>query len=216
MTLYGQLWLKGASARRRAVTYWWSSYYAIYLRCHPAVKRVGRLRITGRVTWRLHPSSTVELGDELRINSGAEVNAVGGHRRCVIAVLAGGRLRIGARTGISSSTIVCQQQIEIGSDVLIGGDCSVYDSDFHPLEYQTRLHLPAQPGVTKPVSIADGCFLGAHAIVLKGTSLGRASVIGAGSVVSGVIPAKEIWAGSPARRIRALGSSAEHNRTQTV
>ena len=59
-------------------------------------------------------------------------------------------------------------------------------------------------GVTKPVEIKDGVFVGAHSIILKGVTIGEGSIIGAGSVVTKSIPAGEVWAGNPAKFIRKI------------
>ena len=50
-------------------------------------------------------------------------------------------------------------------------------------------------------------FIGAHSIVLKGVTIGKHSVIGAGSVVTKNIPDNEVWAGNPARFIRRLDTA---------
>ena len=47
----------------------------------------------------------------------------------------------------------------------------------------------------RPVVIGEGCFLGANSIILKGTTLGKNVVVGAGSVVSGTFPDNVIIAG---------------------
>lgn len=52
---------------------------------------------------------------------------------------------------------------------------------------------------SEPVVIADDVWIGAKAIVLGGTQIGRAAIVGAGAVVSGVVPPYAIVAGNPAR-----------------
>ena len=54
----------------------------------------------------------------------------------------------------------------------------------------------------RPVVIGEGCFLGANSIILKGTTLGKNVVVGAGSVGSGTFPDNVIIAGNPARIIK--------------
>lgn len=67
---------------------------------------------------------------------------------------------------------------------------------------EERITYP-DPGIKhRPVKIGSGVFVGANSIILKGTTIGDRAVIGAGSVVSGNIPAGEIWAGNPAKKIK--------------
>ena len=118
--------------------------------------------------------------------------------------LRGGILRIGNGTGISNSFITCQKKIEIGNHVLIGANCQIYDTDFHPLESKFRYgDMKDNNWIRRAeVIIEDGVFIGTRCIILKGTRIGTGSIIGAGSVVSGHIPENEIWAGVPARFIK--------------
>lgn len=51
------------------------------------------------------------------------------------------------------------------------------------------------------VIIEDEVWIGVNAIILQGIIIGKGAVIGAGSVVTKNVPAYEIWAGSPARKI---------------
>ena len=54
----------------------------------------------------------------------------------------------------------------------------------------------------RPVVIGEGCFLGANSIILKGTTLGKNVVVGAGRVVSDTFQDNVIIAGNPARIIK--------------
>ena len=54
----------------------------------------------------------------------------------------------------------------------------------------------------RPISIGEGCFIGANCIILKGTVIGNNCVVGAGSVVCGVFPDNVIIAGNPAKIIK--------------
>ena len=57
---------------------------------------------------------------------------------------------------------------------------------------------------TKPILIKEGAFIGAQSIILKGVTIGKHSVVGAGSVVTKDIPDGEIWGGNPAVFIRKV------------
>ena len=51
------------------------------------------------------------------------------------------------------------------------------------------------------VVIEDYAFIGRRSIVLQGCRIGRGAVLGAGSVLTKSVPAFEVWAGNPARKI---------------
>lgn len=164
------------------------------------VIRHGKTTINGRI--KICSEGVCEFGDGIKINSGSNYNIIGGATRTNFIVQPGARLIIGDRTGISNSTIVVKQSVIIGKDVKIGGNCVIYDNDFHSVEYKYRI-LDDDPDIkTKPVEIEDGAFIGAHSIILKGVTIGEKAVIGAGSVVTHSVPAGEVWGGNPAERLK--------------
>ena len=57
---------------------------------------------------------------------------------------------------------------------------------------------------SSPVHIEDNVWVGFDAIILPGTTIGRGSVIGSKSVVSGIIPEYSVVVGNPAKVIRQL------------
>ena len=106
--------------------------------------------------------------------------------------------------GISASAIICNHQITIGNNVVIGGNTVIYDTDFHSLDAEQRRDFEQDRVNARfsPVKIGDNVFIGAHSTILKGVTIGDSSVVGACSVVAKNIPGNEIWAGNPAVFIR--------------
>ena len=156
----------------------------------------------------LPPHRRIRIGDHCRIQSGFAGNPVGGNGRMSLWVGPGASLTLGHRVGLSNSTIVCLQSVTLEDDVFIGGDSKIYDTDFHSLDPRERLS-PGNPGSrTAPVVIRRRAFVGGHSILLKGTSVGEATVVGAGSVVRSAVPALQVWAGNPARFLAPLPASA--------
>ena len=89
--------------------------------------------------------------------------------------------------------------IAIGSGCLIAADVDVTVSDMHPIfDAGSGARINPAAGVV----IADRVWIGQRSLVLKGASIGADTVIGAGSIVTGAIPAGVIAAGNPARVIR--------------
>ena len=104
---------------------------------------------------------------------------------------------------MSGCTIYSMKKIEIGRNTDIGSGCKIIDNDFHPLPYSERYPVERLNMIRKrPILIGEGCFIGANSIILKGTSLGKNVVVGAGSVVCGTFPDNVIIAGNPARIIK--------------
>jgi acetyltransferase-like isoleucine patch superfamily enzyme len=52
------------------------------------------------------------------------------------------------------------------------------------------------------VVVADAAYLGSGALVREGVRIGAGALVGMGSTVLTDVPAGEVWAGSPARRLR--------------
>lgn len=160
------------------------------------------LKIHGRLFCVSNSKNGIVIGENVSINSSRSSNPIGGDTKTTLFAKGAGKIRIGNNCGLSNVTIFANESITIGNNVTIGGNAKIYDSDFHWLDLQRRLN--EKGGETKPVEIKAGVFIGAHAIILKGVTVGEGSIIGAGSVVTKSIPAGEIWAGNPAKFIRKI------------
>lgn len=149
---------------------------------------------------------TCSIGNNLAMNNGPIGNPIGCFERCTFFVDKGARLIIGDNLGISQAAIVCHSSITIGNNVKIGGGASIYDTDFHSIDPDLRANSKTDFAhkVKSPVIIDDNVFIGAHAIILKGVTIGANSIIGSGSVLTKSVPANQIWAGNPAKFIRNL------------
>lgn len=161
-------------------------------------------RIFGMPIIQRHRHSTIALGDGLELRSWYGANPISPNHRVVLSTRsAGASLQLGCNCGLTGAVLVATERVEIGDRVLLGSNCVVTDTDFHPLDPAQReqgfLGLDSQP-----VLIDDDVFVGMNSLVLKGASIGRGSVIGAGSVVTGDVPPGVVAAGNPARVLRSL------------
>jgi acetyltransferase-like isoleucine patch superfamily enzyme len=109
----------------------------------------------------------------------------------------GDRCLIGRGSGI-----VGHLSIEIGNDVWTGHHVYITDQNHGYEDLERPISVQSMP--EKPVRIGDGSWIGYGTVVLPGSDIGRHVVIGANSVVRGVIPDFSIAAGNPARVIREL------------
>ena len=115
----------------------------------------------------------------------------------------GGKIIIGNNASFSNCVLFSEECITIGDEACIGAGCKIYDTDFHSVNPEYRLNGNTKVP-TAPVTIGKRVFLGANVTVLKGVTIGDEAVVGAGSIVTHDSPAREIWAGSPAKFIRKL------------
>lgn len=160
-------------------------------------------RINGKIYMIGKPRS-ISFGDGVRINSSLESNPIGGSARTIIFTKDGASIHIGNNVGMSNCTLFSACKIEVGDNVLIGGNTKIYDTDFHSVKYEDRMEKPDTHIGTVPVKIEDGVFIGAHCIILKGVRIGSKSVVAAGSIVTKDIPSGELWGGVPAKFIKRI------------
>jgi serine acetyltransferase len=106
------------------------------------------------------------------------------------------RIVVGPQTYINRHTFIdASERVEIGSGCMIGPFCYLTDHD-HDLQSNCGALI------SKATIVEKGCWLGAHVTVLKGVTIGAASIVGAGSVVTKSIPPNSVAVGNPARVIR--------------
>lgn len=108
-------------------------------------------------------------------------------------------------------TLVDNNRIDIGSNVLIASDVKIYTAT-HTTDVPGRTNTPEGKATSgsfcrtysRPVTIEDNVWVGGGAILLPGVTIGRNSVIGAGSVVTRSIPQDCVAVGNPCRVIKRL------------
>ena len=159
-------------------------------------------KINGRIF--IINEGKIQIGNNFSANSGKNVNTIGGDTVLRLIVRKNGNLTIGKHVGISNSTIVCKNEIEIGDYVLIGGGCKIWDTDFHSMGSMERMHKGDSKVKSIPISIGNYAFIGGSSTILKGVTIGCHSIVATGSVVTKNIPDNEIWGGNPARYIKTL------------
>ena len=102
-------------------------------------------------------------------------------------------------------TLVDDTHIYVGDYTMLGPNVTIATAG-HPILPELREKAYQY---NSPVHIGRNCWLGAGVIVLPGVTIGDNTVIGAGSVVTGDIPANVVAVGSPCRVLRSIG---EHDR----
>ena len=108
-----------------------------------------------------------------------------------------GMLKIHDGTWISPSTVF---YTHVEAPIVIGAKCDIgpgvkFIPGGHQIGTSSRR---AGKGTAKPIVVEDGCWIGAYTQILGGVTIGKGSVIAAGSVVTRDIKENSLAAGVPA------------------
>lgn len=158
----------------------------------------------GRSVIDISRKSTCFIGNDFIVNSGPLFGI--GDSMSKIIVKEGSQLSIGNSSGISSTTILCNESITIGDFVNVGAGTMINDSNHHSIDWKVREdraldQLKAQKA---PIVIGDYVFIGARCIINKGVTIGPKTIIASGSVVVKDIPGNCIAGGNPCKVIKEL------------
>ena len=160
----------------------------------------------------------LEAGKQLIIEDYAEINArstqkiILGNRVTIgkYAIIRPGNLyggepgeglRVGDHSNIGPySYIGCSGFISIGNNVMISPRVSIY-AENHVFDSPDAT-IKSQGVKRESVVIEDDCWIAANSILLAGVTIGKGSVVAAGSVVTQDVPPYSVVAGVPARIIK--------------
>ncbi len=117
----------------------------------------------------------------------------------------GATITIGERTRVWGSCIHAYSAITIGKKCLIAANCQIIDGSGHDLSFDDVANRINTTGNSSPIVIEDYVWIGANSIILPGVTIGKGSVIGAGSIVTKDIPAMVVASGNPAKVVRTSG-----------
>ena len=164
-----------------AVKAWWYTWR------YPGLSLGRGVQIRGRLRLRL--GVRVAIGDGCRLNRFVRFTGTG-------------TVTVGPDTLLNGCWIGSWDRVDVGARCLLA-NCEISDADFHNVD-PARRHEPAGPATRRPVRIGDNVWVGSRVLVLKGTTVGDDSVLGAGSVVRGAVPTRVVVAGNPAVVTRQL------------
>lgn len=112
---------------------------------------------------------------------------------------------------------VDNEKITIGNCIMIAPNVQIYTA-YHPVLPEERYILDRASDnpiyyntCAEPVEIKDGVWIGGGAIILPGVTIGKNSIIGAGSVVNKSIPDNCVAVGNPCKVIKYFDDIRKRN-----
>nr|WP_161129618.1 DapH/DapD/GlmU-related protein [Photobacterium lucens]MZG79984.1 acetyltransferase [Photobacterium lucens] len=100
--------------------------------------------------------------------------------------------------------IAAGKKIQLGNNVLIASRVFITDHNHGSFPFESEINTPISDRKLSfdAVNIEDNVWLGEGVIVLPGVTIGKNSIIGAGTIVTKSIPENSIAVGNPARVIK--------------
>jgi acetyltransferase-like isoleucine patch superfamily enzyme len=158
-------------------------------------------------TARVHASAELEAGvsvgprtsiwNRAVLRNGASLGA-----ECIIgrdAFIDEG-VRLGDRVKVQNGALV-YHGVTVGNGVFIGPG-AILTNDRYPRAVTATGELARGDDWTlSPIELLDGCSIGAGAVVVAGTRVGRFATVGAGAIVTRDVPDYALVVGNPARRL---------------
>jgi len=144
-------------------------------------------------------SLDIVMGDKVRLAAMTTISgrAVGQH---IPQLIIGDNVGIGWRTSISVG-----KTISIGNNVRIAGDCLLAGYPGHPFNAKLRaLGRPEEDSQVGDIVLEDDVWLATGVKVMPNVTIGRGTIVAAGSVVTKDLPSFVLAAGVPARVIKSI------------
>ena len=116
--------------------------------------------------------------------------------------------------GVRSGELVRKENTTVEYTVLIDLTGDVFIGKYSQISHETIIYThkhkwshsrgrrqDIQKVIPVSLFIGEDVFIGVRSMLIGVSTIGKGAVIGAGSVVTKSIPAYEIWAGNPAKKI---------------
>ena len=209
----------GWSNQNKMITYYYLFFFFIRgLFVRLRIKSAKGLLLVGKKVRIFYPNN-LQVGYNTIIEDGAEINCLSLHgiklgNRVTIGKYAiirpsniyGGPIGEGLTMGDNSNIgpynyIGCSGKITIGNNVMLAPRVSIY-AENHVFDHPEIL-IRDQGVEKKEVIIEDDCWIAANSILLAGVTIGKGSVVAAGSVVTENVPPYSVVAGVPAKWIKS-------------
>jgi len=117
-------------------------------------------------------------------------------------------LVIGSNTNINYLVgISVEQKVEIGNYCVIAGETMIFDNNSHSISYTNERKITKDD--VAPIRIEDHVWIGMRSMIFKGVTIGKGSVVAAGSVVTKDVPTMTLVGGNPAKIIKKINGAEQ-------
>lgn len=147
--------------------------------CERPRAEMARAILGAKIGRGVHLRANVDFGNDpsgITIGDGCYIN-----RRCTFFADWGCTITLGCNVWLGPEVMLWTGTHEVGPSAQRCGD-----------------------GLMQPITIGDGCWLGARATVLAGVTVGSGGIVGAAALVNKDVPPNSVAAGVPARVLRRI------------
>ena len=137
----------------------------------------------------------LELGAGTRVMQGAVLHVYN------FRDLTGAGIAVGRECVIGFAAVITGQgRVRLGDQVIIGPKAMILPVNHRFLEGDRPIK---EQGIeARGITVEDGAWIGAGAIILDGVRVGRNAVVAAGAVVTEDVPPQSLVAGNPAKLVK--------------
>ncbi|MGA8856878.1 MAG: DapH/DapD/GlmU-related protein [Candidatus Bathyarchaeia archaeon] len=138
--------------------------------------------------------SDVRVADEVAFGHNVLVRenvTIGPQTKIGTNVVIDGSTRIGAKVSIQTGVYICTYSVV--EDGVFLGPCCVFTNDKYVVQKPFKLIGP---------TVKKGASIGANALLFPGVTVGEGAVVGSQAMVNSDVPARTIFVGLPARKLR--------------
>ncbi|MBP1848523.1 acetyltransferase-like isoleucine patch superfamily enzyme [Rhizobium petrolearium] len=174
------------------------------------VRTGANVKFPASALWLKERNAHVEIGNDVSLpHCQIEVGRnskliIGDGCRLSGKITVGLNSRVEIGTGLNATGNVLIRAVEstsvdVGNDCLFGSDIVIRTADGHPVyDAFTRERI----NKSRSISIGNHVWLADRVVILKGVTIGNASAVGIGSVVTKSVGSNCVAAGNPARIVR--------------
>lgn len=151
-----------------------------------------RSRISDKIRWRVLKCAGVKFKGRAKIWGPITIRPIGGAKN--IEIGANVFMNTGVRFGVPKEKVIIGARTQVGPNVS-------FETVSHSLLYDASA---GRENILKPITIGEGVWIAAGAMISPGVNIGKGAVVAAGSVVVHDVAPYTLVGGVPAKLIKKI------------